>query len=174
MMPAGESLLVAAAAAGIITSLYACAPASSSESAQQRDTLIEELQTSKQTDVRDALEPDTSPVAQGDLMVAAEKADEAIDKLEHDEYVSQTELHQALTVPPRSLTEEQRLMIIRRLQSSCWLDNQGWWDYTRDPNPATDFIVQQDMCDQAIEELRSGEDVSWWTIQQALYVPPNP
>jgi hypothetical protein len=30
------------------------------------------------------------------------------------------------------------------------------------------------MCDQAIEELRSGDDVSWWTIQQALYVPPNP
>ncbi len=174
MMPAGESLLIAAAAAGMMMTLSACAPASSSESAQQRGTLIEELQSSKQTDLKDALEPDTSPVAQGDLMVAADKADDAIYKLTHDQYLSQSELREALTVPPRSLTEEQRLMLIRQLQSSCWLDNQGWWDYTRDPNPATDFIVQEDMCDQAIQELRSGEDVSWWTIQQALYVPPNP
>lgn len=173
-MRARESLLIAAAAAGIMIALSACAPATSSESKPPRGTLIEELEISKQTDLKDALEPDTSPVAQGDLMVAADKADDAIYKLSHDEYLSQTELHEALTVPPRSLTEEQRLMLIRELQSSCWLDNRGWWDYTRDPNPATDFVVQEDMCDQAIEELRSGEDVSWWTIQQALYVPPNP
>jgi hypothetical protein len=174
MMPARESLRIAAATAGIMVTICACAPAGSSESAQQRGSLIEELQTSKQTDLKEAVEPDTSPVAQGDLMVAADKADDAIYKLTRDEYVSPTELHEALTVPPRTLTEEQRVMLIRQLQGSCWLDNRGWWDYTRDPNPATDFIVQENMCDQAIQELRSGEDVSWWAVQQALYVPPNP
>jgi hypothetical protein len=174
MMPARETLRIAAAAAGIMITLSACAPVRSSESAQQRGTVLEELQTAKQTDLKEAVEPDTSPVAQGDLMVAASKADDAIYKLTRDEYISPTELHEALTLPPRSLSEEQRLMLIRRLQGSCWLDDQGWWDYTRDPNPATDFIVQEDMCHQAIQELRSGEDVSWWTIQQAMYVPPNP
>jgi hypothetical protein len=174
MIPARESLRIAAAAAGIMMALSACASTSPSESAQQRGTLIEELQTSKQTDLKDALEPDTSPVAQGDLMVAADKANDAIDKLTHGQYVSQTALHEALTVPPRTLSEEQRLMLIRQLQASCTLDNRGWWDYTRDPNPATDFLIQEQMCDQAIEKLRSGQDVSWWIIQQALYVPPNP
>jgi hypothetical protein len=171
MMPARESLRIAAAAAGIMVTLCACATATPSQSAQQ---LIEELQTSRQNDLKEAVEPDTSPVAQGDLMVAADKANDAIYKLTRDEYISPSELHEALTVPPRTLSEEQRLMLIRQLQGSCWLDNRGWWDYTRDPNPATDFIVQKQMCDQAIQELRTGEDVSWWTIQQALYVPPNP
>jgi hypothetical protein len=174
MMPARAFFRIAAATAGIMVTLGACAPTSSSESTQQRGTLVEELQTSKETDLKEALEPDTSPVAQGDLMVAADKANDAIYKLTHDEYISPAELHDGLTVPPRSLSEEERLQLIRQLQSSCWLDNQGWWDYTRDPNPATDFVVQEQMCDQAIQELRSGEDVSWWTIQQALYVPPNP
>jgi|SRR5215469_350354 len=174
MRPAPESLRIASAATCIIVTIGACAPTSSSQSAEQRGALIEELQTAKQTDLKEAVEPDTSPVAQGDLMVAAGKADDAISKLTRGEYIAPTELQEALTVPPRSLNEQQRLELIRRLQSSCWLDDRGWWDYTRDPNPATDFIVQEEMCHQAIQQLRSGQDVSWWTIQQALYVPPNP
>ena len=60
-------------ALALMTMLSACASTSPSNSTQQRDTLVAQLQAAKQTDRRNALTPGINPIAQGDLMRSAGK-----------------------------------------------------------------------------------------------------
>ena len=107
-------------------------------------------------------------------MVAANKADMAIDKLDHGDRVSQSDISEALIVPPPSLTREQRADYIVKLRAACELDNRGWTHNTRYSVSPQDYLVQEQMCLQTVRQLRTGQDVSWYTIQQALHVPRNP
>jgi hypothetical protein len=168
----------AALAIAVAMGVSACSPAASqSEAANQvnpQSQLVAQLQEAKQTDLRLALQPGVSPVGQGDLMVAASKADNAIDRLTHGESVSQADITEALIVPPPALTPEQRADYIVKLRAACQLDNRGWTHNTRYSVAPQEYLVQYTMCEQAERDLRTGQQVSYYTIQQALHVPRNP
>jgi hypothetical protein len=155
--------------------LSACAATNSSPPANQRPELIEQLQTAKQTDLKNALTPGVNAVAEGDFMRSAGKVDEVVAKLNQGQYVSQRDLNLALTVPPASMTQEQRQDYINQLLAARQLDERGIEDYSYDsPTKVEDFQVRIRMIDQAITALRTSEAVSWWQIQQALHTPQNP
>jgi hypothetical protein len=160
--------------------ISACSPAASQSAAANQvnlnpqSQLVAQLQEAKQTDLHLALQPGTSPTGQGDLMVAASKVDMVIDKLDHGDQVSQADITQALIVPPPSMTPEQRADYIVKLRAACELDNQGWTHNTRYSVAPQDYLVQEQECLQAVRELRTGQDVSFYTLQQALHVPRNP
>ena len=159
----------------IVLTLSACGPSSNpSQVPSERPGLIEKLQAAKQTDLQDALAPGINPVVQGDFEHSAQKADEAIDKLQKGQFVSRRDLNLALTVPPNELTSAQRQDFINQLQAARKLDETGVLDSSREPIRSEDYTVQIGSIDQTIAQLRSGAVVSWWSIQQALFVPPNP
>jgi autonomous glycyl radical cofactor GrcA len=167
-----------ALAIAVALAISACSPAASQSAAANQvnpqSQLIAQLQEAKQRDLHLALQPGTTPVGQGDLMVAATKADTVIDKLNHGEEVSQADITEALIVPPPSLTPEQRADYIVKLRAACELDNRGWTHNTRYSVSPQEYLVQYTMCDQAVRELRTGQEVSYYTLQQALHVPRNP
>jgi hypothetical protein len=168
-----------ALAIAIALGMSACSPAGSQSASNQvnlspQSQLIAQLQEAKQTDLHLALQPGISPVGQGDLMVAASKVDVVIDKLSHGDNVSQADITQALIVPPPSLTPEQRADYIVKLRAACALDNQGWTHDTRYSVAPQEYLVQENLCLQAVRELRTGQDVSYYSLQQALHVPRNP
>ncbi len=107
-------------------------------------------------------------------MVAASKADLAIFKLTNGEPVSEADITEALVVPPPSLTAEQRADYIVRLRAACKLDNRGWTHNTRYSVAPQEYLVQYTMCERACTNLRMGQEVSYYTLQQALHVPRNP
>ncbi len=155
--------------------LFACASTNPASSPQQRDALITQLQAAKQTDKQNALTPGINPITQGDFMRSVSKVDEVVAKLQQGEYVSDRDLRLALTVPPKSMSPEQRQDYINQLQSARDLDRHGVQDYTWDsPGKVEDYGVRIEMIDQAIAALRTDQPVSWWQIQQALHVPQNP
>jgi type IV pilus biogenesis protein CpaD/CtpE len=155
--------------------LSACAATSPLPPPEQRDALIAQLQAAKQSDLKNALTPGINPVTQGDFMRSAGKVDEVVAKLQQGQYVSQRDLNLALTVPPASMTPEQRQDYINQLLAARKMDQQGIADYSYDsPNKVEDFQVRIRMVDQTIAHLRSPEPVSWWEIQQALHTPQNP
>jgi hypothetical protein len=165
----------ASLAIAIALGVSACSPAGSQSTAvNPQSQLVAQLQEAKQTDLRLALQPGTPPVGQGDLMVAANKADMVIDKLTHGESVPQADITEALIVPPPSLTPQQRADYIVKLRTACDLDNAGWTHNTRYSVAPQEYLVQRNLCLQAVRQLRTGQDVSYYSLQQALHVPRNP
>ena len=155
--------------------LSGCASTTPASSTLQNDALIAQLQAAKQTDQQNALTPGINPITQGDFMRSAGKVDEVVAKLQQGQYVSQRDLNLALTVPPASMSPEQRQNYINQLEAARKLDAQGILDYSWDyPDKQEDFAVRIRMIDQAIAHLRSPNPVSWWEIQQALHTPENP
>ena len=75
--------------------------------------------------------------------------------LEHGQYVSQSQIDAALFVPPKSLSAEQRADLIGELENARNQDEQGWWDWTRDPVIAQDFAVQEKKANRAIKRPRN-------------------
>ena len=79
-----------------------------------------------------------------------------------------------LFVPPKSLSREQRAQLVDELRAARALDNQGWWDWTRDPVIAEDFSVQEIKANRAIKDVETNQQVSWQEIQEGLQVPQYP
>jgi hypothetical protein len=163
-----------ALAIAVALGVSACSPAASQVNSSPQSQLVAQRQEAKQPDLRLALQPGINAVGQGDLMVAASKVDNVIDKLTHGEDVSQAEIAEALVTPPTSLTPEQRADYISKLRVACKLDNQGWLHNTRYSVSPQSYLVQQQLCQQAVRDLRTGQQVSYYSLQQALHVPRNP
>jgi hypothetical protein len=161
-----------AGAALVALILSACGPSSNpSQVPSERPGLIEKLQAAKQADLQNAVAPGMNAVVVGDYEHSAQKADDAIEKLQKGQFVSRRDLNLAMTVPPKDLSPEQRQDFINQLEAARKLDEQGVLDNSREPIKSTDFTVQINSIDQTIAQLRSGNVVSWWSIQDALYVP---
>jgi hypothetical protein len=155
--------------------ISACASTSPTSSPDQRNALIAHLQAAKQTDQQNALTPGINPITQGDFMRSAGKVDEVVAKVQQGQYVSDRDMRLALTVPPTSMSPQQRQDFINQLEAARKLDAQGILDYSWDsPDKVEDFQVRIRMIDQTIAHLRSPNPVSWWEIQQALHTPQNP
>ena len=156
-------------------SLSACAPTQSNavSTAQYQQTL-QRLAAARESDLSNARDPEVGPVASGDYGVRADRAADVMDELEHGQYVSQSRISEALFVPPKTLSDGERAQIIDQLKYARYLDNAGWWDWTRDPVIAQDFAVQEKKADRAIKDLETNQQASWSEIDEGLHVPRYP
>ena len=158
----------------LIVSLSACAPIESNTSSAQSERTLQRLQAAREIDLSNAMDPDVGPVASGDYSLRADDAAQVMSDLEHGQYVSQSRINAALFVPPQSLSPALRTQLIHELQDARNQDEQGWWDWTRDPIIAQDFSVQEKKANRAIKDLETGQQISWLEIQQGLEVPRYP
>jgi hypothetical protein len=155
-------------------SLSACAPTESNVSNAQGEQILQRLQAAREIDLRNAKDPEVGPVASGDYSVRADKADQVMYSLEHGQYVSQSQIDDALFVPPKSLSPALKAELIHQLENAKNQDNQGWWDWTRDPVIAQDFSVQEKKAKRAIRYLETDQQISWSEIDDSLQVPRYP
>ncbi|HZC44826.1 MAG TPA: hypothetical protein VE243_00035 [Candidatus Acidoferrum sp.] len=172
-----KNLRVVGIAASILllaASLSACAPAESNLSTAQTEQNLQRLRAARETDLSNALDTAVGPVASGDYSVRAEKAEEVMNEIEHGKYVSQARVNDALFVPPKTISEAQRAQLVYQLEEARAQDNQGWWDWTRDPVIAQDFAVQEIKANRALKDLETHQQVSWSEIAEGLQVPRYP
>ncbi len=124
--------------------------------------------------MRNAKDPEVGPAASGDYSVRADKAGQVMDALEHGQYVSQSQIDAATFVPPKSLSSAQKAQLIQELKDASYLDDRGWWDWTRDLVIAQDFSVQKKKANRAIRDLETDQQISWSEIDEGLTVPRYP
>jgi hypothetical protein len=155
-------------------SLSACAPTESNAPEMQSERTLERLQAAREIDLSNAKDPEVGPVASGDYSIRADKAAQVMNDLEHGLYVSQSQIDDALFVPPKSISLADRAALIRELKDARDLDHRGWWDWTRDPVIAQDFSVQEKKANRAIRHLETEQQISWSEIDEGLKVPRYP
>jgi hypothetical protein len=155
-------------------SLSACAPTESNVSNAQSEQTLQRLQAAREIDLSNARDLEVGPVASGDYSLRADKAEQVMYDLEHGQYVSQAQIDHALFVPPKSLSLEQKADLINELEIARNQDEQGWWDWTRDPVIAQDFAVQEKKANRAIKDLENSQQISWSEIHDGLEVPRYP
>ena len=156
-------------------SLSACAPTASNVSNAQSEQTLQRLQAAREIDLRNAKDPEVGPVASGDYSIRADKADQVTYALEHGQYVSRSQIDGALFVPPKSFSPALKAQLIHELEDAKTQDNQGWWDWTRDPVIAQDFAVQEKKANHAIRDLETDDQqISWSEIDDSLEVPRFP
>ena len=93
-----------ASALCLAASLSACAPTESNASNAQSERTLERLQAAREIDLSNAKDPEVGPAASGDYSLRADKAAQVMDDLEHGQYVSQSQIDDAMFVPPKSLS----------------------------------------------------------------------
>ena len=158
----------------LVLSFSACAPTESNRSNAQSEQILQRLQAAREIDLSNARDPEVGPVASGDYSVRADKADEVMYDLEHGQYVSQAKMDEVLFVPPKSLSPALKAQILHKLEDAKSQDDQGWWDWTRDPVIAQDFAVQEKKAKRAIRDLETDQQISWSEIDEGLRVPRYP
>jgi hypothetical protein len=174
---AREVLPIAALAVGLFVlaaSLSGCGPAESNATTADLDRTLESLSAARELDLSNAKDLSVGPIASGDYSMRADRAGDVMNELEHGRYVSHSQIGAALFVPPKSITSAQRARLIRDLAQARYLDERGWWDWTRDPTIAQDFSVQEKKAKRAIKDLETRNEVSWSEIQEGLQVPLYP
>jgi hypothetical protein len=175
-MKNSSSRITGTIAVNLILALFlsACAPTESNVSHAQAERTLQRLQKAREIDLRNAKDPEVGPVASGDYSVRADKADQVMYDLEHGQYVSQSQIDDALFVPPKSLSPALKVQLIHELEDARNRDDQGWWDWTRDPVIAQDFAVQEKKANRAIRTLETDQQISWSQIDESLEVPRYP
>jgi hypothetical protein len=153
--------------------LTSCATRTSNASPARRSQLIEQLQEARETDLSNALDTSLGPVAAGDYMIQAGKARTAISQLRAGAPVSETEVSEALFVPPRHLSLAERQQLIAQLEASKQLDQARWREHLGgwDPILTEDCAVQEKRAQQSIDALETDRPISWQEINEAMTVP---
>ncbi len=149
---------------------------------ESQPATIRQLEAAKELDESDAMDPKLGVVAREDFMEQAGKADRAIKELTHGYGVSDTELEDALQIPPRGLSPTEKSALIKRvIQAEQATDHNEQamlsevsWGYSDQPAVTSRFDQRKQLDDEVIKDLTIGEDVHWDTIQEALRVVPNP
>jgi hypothetical protein len=166
--------------------MSACASSAAQTQAPVRNrnpaALVEELQDAKRIDWTSALDPHVRPSEEEDFLDQMNKADRAIKELTHGFEVPQSEIDDALVVPPKSLSESQRTRLIRQLQDAVEQDDRNEqamlndlaWSDSAAPADTFKFDQQKELANGVIKDLEIGEDVHWSTIKEALVVPQSP
>jgi hypothetical protein len=152
----------------------ACAATTSSTlSPRQRSALIEQLQGARETDLENAKDIELGPIAAGDYMIQADKAQKAIADLNRSDDVPQAEISDALFVPPKHLTPAMRASLIQQLEQAKALDDRRYLENLggREPILTEDFNIQSIRATRVIDDLETETPVSWFDIRQAMYVP---
>ena len=154
--------------------LSSCSNAiSAGMSPRERAQLIEQLQEARQTDLKNAMDTALGPDAAGDYMMQADKAETAINDLNGHQNVPESEITEALLVPPKHISPALRAKLIDQLEQAKTLDDEKWrnnlggWEVTL----TQDCSIQSMRAERVIKDLETGRPVSWWAIDQAMYVP---
>jgi len=162
-------------AAGIcVLSLSACG--SEQMPPQERTLLVGKLQAARALEAENIANGDADRVQTVDSVYQAQKAQRVIARLKSGEEVSQSEIDDALDVPPESISAEARDELIKELTTAEKRDELG--EQTHDPG--NDWLAwdayreHRDQADIIAKALEGGEEVPWSEIQQALRVPDFP
>ena len=151
--------------------LSACAQ--SQLSAQQRASWIQKLERARRLDEDESADRSVTPARAADSIGQANKAEGVIARLRRGEQVSQSEIDDALDVPPKSLSADARVELIKELQEAERRDELGeqYHDPGNDWLAWDSYRAQRDRSDMVLKALEAGEDVPWSEVQQALRVP---
>lgn len=147
---------------------------------QETAGLIKRLEAAKEMDESQAHRPGVSAVGWEDDMTQAGKADKAIKELAHGLDVPQSELDEALWVPPASQSGAEKARLIQQVKRSIQQDqrqenaetlesNMGGYPY-----PINTMVRLQDHKEDAegvLRDLEIGEDVHWDAIKRATQTP---
>jgi hypothetical protein len=144
--------------------------------------MLAELRAAKRQDWASALDPHVAPSEEEDFLDQMNKADRAIKELTHGFEAPQSEIDEALVIPPKSLPATRRMQLIRQLQDAVRQDDRNEqamlndlaWSDSVAPADTFKFDQQKDFASSVIKDLEIGEDVHWSTINQALVVPQSP
>jgi hypothetical protein len=171
-----RSVLLVGACLAVTVSLLgiACSNENLVLTPRERVGLIEQLQRAKQADQEIAMDTSLGPVAQGDYLVQAEKADTAIKDLREHSDVLKTEVSDALFVPPRQITPEMKAQLLEKLAQAKALDDQKWRNNlgSEDENWLTLLCdIQARRATRVIKKLERAEPVSWVEINDAMTTP---
>lgn len=145
---------------------------------QQRTEIIRQLEAAEEADESNGRDVKVSLARKADSFEQADKAECVIRELVEGYFVPQSELADALAVPPKALSPQEKSDLIRQLRDTIALNDRleqaRLNDFSViyfDPTP---YDAQMRLTAEVIEELNIGEDVHWDTIQEALQVVPNP
>jgi hypothetical protein len=141
---------------------------------QERVGVIEQLQRAKEADIEIAMDTSIGPVAQGDYLIQAQKADIAIKDLKKHSDVPKAEVSDALFTPPRQITPEMRSQLVKQLEQAKELDDQKWRNNlgSEDENWLTLLCdIQARRATRVIKKLNGYQPVSWVEINDAMTTP---
>jgi len=149
---------------------------------QETSKLIQQLEAAKQADWSAALDPSVSPVRHGTFLNQMNKADRASKELSHGFAVPRGEIEDALWVPPKHISPEERAQLIRQLKQARQQDDQNEqnmlndlaWSRSAAPVDTAIFDERKQEVDKVVMDLEIGAPVHWSAIKQALAVPTSP
>jgi hypothetical protein len=173
---AGMSIVIADPA-------WAAMPTANITSIDPGPQLLDQLASAKQQDWQYSLDPSVAPARKDDFLDQMNKADRAIALITHGFKVPDQELANALWIPPKVITLDEREKLIQDLQSAKLVDDhneQAMFKYSEwsmsdgggAPIDTVTFDDQMQLVDSIIKDLEIGEVVPWSTIREALSVPP--
>lgn len=150
---------------------YSCA--SAQLSAEQKGALIQHLQVAKKQDEEGADDRTTDPGEVSDFLRQKHKADRVIRELQSNFTVPQAEIEEALEVPPKALSRQQKAEIIQNLKHTrAKLEEDAQRTAEDDDLVESDLYEEhEEEIDDVIKDLEIGEDVPWSTIREAMDVP---
>jgi hypothetical protein len=163
---------------------WAAMPTDNRTTMDQGPQLLDQLASAKQQDWQSALDPSVAPVSKGDFLDQMNKAGRAITLITHGFEVPDQELADALWIPPKAITPNEREAVIRELQKAKLEDDHNEqavfkyseWSVSDGGGAAVDTVTfdqQMQLVDSVIKDLEIGEGVHWSVIREALYVPPS-
>ncbi|MGA6971955.1 MAG: hypothetical protein WBY93_10030 [Candidatus Binatus sp.] len=141
---------------------------------RERAQLIAQLEKASQKDLDAATDISLGPVAEGDYLAQAEKADAAIRDLKEHSNVPQSEISAALFVPPKHLSPEMKAQLVERLKKAKALDDQKWHNNLGSEDEAWLTLlcdIQSRRATRVINKLETTEPVSWVEIDDAMTTP---
>jgi hypothetical protein len=149
---------------------------------QNKAEFIRELESAKKLDWTNAFDPNVAPVTREDFVDRMNKADRAINELTHGFEVPQSELDEALWIPPKSLSPTQRAELIRQLQAASQQNthneqamlNDLVWSKSVAPADTVKFDQQLALANSVIKDLEIDEGVHCSTITEAMQVSQSP
>jgi hypothetical protein len=127
-------------------------------STKNKAALVEELESAKQQDWSNALDPHVAPSEEEDFLDQMNKADRAIKELTHGFEVPLSEID--------AVQQDDR-------NEQAMLNDLAWSDSVA-PTDTFTFDQQKALVESVIKDLEIGEDVHWSTIKEALVVPHGP
>jgi hypothetical protein len=159
---------------------YASPQQNEQPSGQQNAELIKRLEGAREMDESEANQPGISATAWQDDMIQVGKADKAIKELSHGLEVPQSEIDEALWVPPKTLSAAKRARLLQRLKDAIQRDENeeqtmmSGVNFGNIPYPTGRMATLEDrknLAEGVLKDLEIGEDVHWETIKQALEAP---
>ena len=138
---------------------------------ERKAEMMTQLQSAKKLDEHNLADLRTDPAEAVDSMRQKYKADHAIRELEHGYEVSSEEFADAIMVPPKSISAEERAALIARLEKVEGADRETMLPITGESVRQRIYSEHGEQTAEVIKDLEIGEDVPWSRIQQAMVHP---